>query len=70
MFIQPATVVGSVSTVGKSATASTRTRTVRIIHQKVDVTPAVLHTSREQLVKVTYFVSGKHICIINKLPNL
>ncbi|KAK2156311.1 hypothetical protein NP493_1962g00001 [Ridgeia piscesae] len=46
------TVVGSVSTVSKSVTARTRTRTVRIIHQKVDVTPAVLHTSRDSLVKV------------------
>ena len=65
-FNQPATVVGSVSTVRKSVIATARTRTVRIIHQKVDVPPAVLHTSRDPLVKVTYFVSSKNICIINK----
>ena len=51
-IIQPATVVGLVSTVRKSVIATTRTRTVRIIRQKVDVTPAVLHTSRGPLVKV------------------
>ena len=52
-FIQPATVVGLVSTVRKSVIATTRPRTVRIIRQKVDVTPPVLHTSRDLLVKVT-----------------
>ena len=67
IFIQPATVVGLVSTVRKSVIARTRTRTVRRIHQKVDVIPAVLHTSREPLVKVTYFVSSKNSCIVNKL---
>ena len=52
LVIQPATVVALVSTVRKSVTATTRTRTVRIIRRKVDVTPAVLHTSRDELVKV------------------
>ena len=52
LIIQSATPVGLASTVRKSAIATTRTRTVRIIRQKVDVTPAVLHTSRDPLVKV------------------
>ena len=56
--------VGLVTTVRKSVIATTRTRTVRIIRQKVDVTPAVLHTSRDPLVKVIYFVSGKYVCYI------
>ena len=50
--IQRATVVVSVSTVRKSVIARTIMRTVRIIHQKVDVSRAVLHPSRDPLVKV------------------
>ena len=67
IFIQPATVVGLVSTVRKSVTAKTRMRTVKIIRQKADVPLAVLHTSRGQLVKVTYFVSSKILIYIYKL---
>ena len=67
IFVQPASMVGLASTVRKSVIAKTRTRTVRIIRQKVDVCPAVLETSRDQLVKVTYFVSSTNICIIDKL---
>ena len=63
IFIKTATIVGLVSTVRKSVTATTRMRTVRRIRQKADVTPAVLHTSRGQLVKVTNFVSSEILAL-------
>ena len=65
IFFQTAAMVGLASTVRKSVIARTRTRTVRIIRQKVDVSLAVLETARDQLVKVTYFVSSTNICNID-----
>ena len=61
------TVVGLVSTVSKSVTARMWMRTVRGIHLKVDVSLAVLHTSRDRLVKVTRSAAINFICIIEQL---
>ena len=53
------------STVSKSVIATTRMRTVRTIHQEVDVTLAVLHNLRDPPVKVMRYFSSNVVSTNN-----